>query len=232
YLMTTLSRKDWYQYHQERHQAEERQKVDAQYGEELRDAKQALEEAEAAYTQAQKREAFSSRALAAIGIDSDYRKQILAPLEHDHILARRALSDAWERHRKRLNEADKRGVQKYQQLHQERKLELEARAERVAERKYESRLKYLERSPAIRSASRPLKQHLINEQSPDGENVVCYYCEQIIPIGESHLEHKRPVARGGTNSRGNLVLACATCNLRKGKKTHDEYLKYLESEKP
>ena len=111
------SRKDWYEYHQERHQAEERQKVEAQYSDEVRVAKQALEETEAAYRQARKREAFSSRALAAIGVDSDYRKQVLAPLEHDHIVARRALSDAWERHRKRLNEADKRGTQKYQQLH-------------------------------------------------------------------------------------------------------------------
>ncbi|MBK8060519.1 MAG: HNH endonuclease [Gemmatimonadetes bacterium] len=93
-------------------------------------------------------------------------------------------------------------------------------------------MKYLESSPAIRSAARALKERLILEESPDGESIACFYCQAIIPLGMSHLEHKRPVSRGGTNRRANLVLSCAPCNLRKARKTHEEFLRELDEQAP
>ena len=221
------TRKDWYEYHLEQSQQKEKELVKAQYGYELKTAKNYQQAVSNAYENARKNEPLASFLQSLVGIDSEYRKSVLAPLKSDDRIARRALSDAWERHSNHLKEVEKRGTEKYRSVHQARKLEAEVRAERVAKRKYERRLRYLEQSPAIRSASRPLKDHLVAEQSQDGENIVCYYCNQVIPIGESNLEHKRPISRGVTNSRGNLVLACATCNLRKGKKTQDEFLKHL-----
>src|SRR5699024_5283996 len=40
----------------------------------------------------------------------------------------------------------------------------------------------------------------------------CIYCGEP---GE-HLDHVLPVSKGGPHSYGNLVVACAPCNLRKG----------------
>lgn len=221
------TRKDWYQYHLEKSQKEEQQRVENVFGHELREAKEAQEAAWKAYTDARQREPLSSRLAAVIGKESEYRREILIPLREDFHVTERAMSDARVRLRQRLGEAKLTGTESYLEEHAARKLEAEARAQRVTQRKYERRLKYLEQSPAIRSASRPLKDHLIQEQSEDGESITCYYCEQAIPIGESHLEHKRPISRGGTNSRRNLVLSCARCNLRKGKKTHEEFFRYL-----
>lgn len=52
----------------------------------------------------------------------------------------------------------------------------------------------------------------------------CFYCLKKFPSNKYHVEHKTPLAKGGTNDRGNLVLACAGCNLSKGAKTAEEFL--------
>jgi len=57
------------------------------------------------------------------------------------------------------------------------------------------------------------------------EIIWCFYC------GERpgwQREHKFPRFRGGTDDKANIVRACRTCNLRKGKMTLEEYRKKLE----
>lgn len=50
---------------------------------------------------------------------------------------------------------------------------------------------------------------------------VCSYCLQA---GSLVLEHCTPIARGGLNTEDNVVMACASCNGRKGAKTPLEFL--------
>ena len=55
----------------------------------------------------------------------------------------------------------------------------------------------------------------------------CYYCGELLYssfVDYFHLEHKTPVSRGGSSDISNIVLSCATCNYKKGTKTHEEYL--------
>jgi hypothetical protein len=49
----------------------------------------------------------------------------------------------------------------------------------------------------------------------------CEYCRapQAICGYRFHLDHIRPIARGGSNSPSNRCLACASCNLAKGDRT-------------
>jgi 5-methylcytosine-specific restriction endonuclease McrA len=54
--------------------------------------------------------------------------------------------------------------------------------------------------------------------------VVCFYCESEIEQNKRHVDHKIPLSRGGSHSVENLVISCASCNLRKGRKTHEEFL--------
>jgi len=62
--------------------------------------------------------------------------------------------------------------------------------------------------------------------------LTCYLCKKPIDmqlkffskITSEHLEHKTPLSRGGSNDYENLGIACSRCNLKKGKKTVDEYL--------
>lgn len=49
----------------------------------------------------------------------------------------------------------------------------------------------------------------------------CAYCHEPLPAG-FHVDHIIPLARGGAHSWENLVLACPTCNLRKGSRYPEE----------
>lgn len=58
----------------------------------------------------------------------------------------------------------------------------------------------------------------------------CFYCS--VEVGNKyHVDHVMPLSRGGTNNPENLVIACPTCNLRKNKKTAEEFLALLLAEK-
>lgn len=53
----------------------------------------------------------------------------------------------------------------------------------------------------------------------------CCYCTKSENL---QIEHLLPLSRGGEHTEDNVKLACKTCNLRKGNKTVEEYLKYLK----
>ena len=52
--------------------------------------------------------------------------------------------------------------------------------------------------------------------------VRCWWCGK--PITAWHVDHKIPLARGGSNGVGNLCLSCADCNWRKNAKTPSEFM--------
>ena len=51
----------------------------------------------------------------------------------------------------------------------------------------------------------------------------CFYCDASLGR-KFHIERKTPLSRGGSNSRENICLSCASCNLRKNTKTAEEFL--------
>ena len=53
----------------------------------------------------------------------------------------------------------------------------------------------------------------------------CYYCKR--ELKRMHIEHKIPLARGGTNWPANIAIACPRCNRKKHVKTAQEYKKNL-----
>jgi len=59
--------------------------------------------------------------------------------------------------------------------------------------------------------------------------LTCVYCGALVSNGY-HLDHKKPLARGGSNTVENLAIACPTCNLRKNAKTDEEFLALLQEE--
>jgi 5-methylcytosine-specific restriction endonuclease McrA len=56
----------------------------------------------------------------------------------------------------------------------------------------------------------------------------CYYCKRKVRWKEKHIDHKIPLIYGGTNWLSNIAISCASCNLRKNKKTVREFLKTNE----
>lgn len=54
----------------------------------------------------------------------------------------------------------------------------------------------------------------------------CFYCGEDMGNFPT-IEHLTPVSRGGDNQRWNLVLACKSCNSKKGAKTFEEYMEQV-----
>jgi 5-methylcytosine-specific restriction endonuclease McrA len=204
--------------------------VEARYYAPITTAEQFVKAARAQLASAEAREPWLSRVATFFGFRTEYGTQVLFPLMAELHRQELSLSDLRKSYRTEIQQASKRGSEEYQSAHALRRQETAARAERTAQRKQERRIQYLERSPAIRSAARFFRRLLIQLHITEDKYVACFYCGVSIPAAESHLEHKRPVSRGGDNRRTNLVLACPSCNLKKGKKTHEEFLRSRESD--
>ena len=52
----------------------------------------------------------------------------------------------------------------------------------------------------------------------------CVYCGARFEPAALTIDHVQPLMRRGDNSGGNVVTACATCNLRKGHRRLAEFL--------
>ncbi len=53
----------------------------------------------------------------------------------------------------------------------------------------------------------------------DSSGGTCYHCGKALhPISDFHVDHLVPVAKGGTDTRDNLVASCQRCNRRKATK--------------
>jgi 5-methylcytosine-specific restriction endonuclease McrA len=57
---------------------------------------------------------------------------------------------------------------------------------------------------------------------------LCVYCGQKRPKRRLVIDHKMPVALGGTDDDGNLVTSCRKCNRAKGTMTYDEYRLHID----
>lgn len=51
----------------------------------------------------------------------------------------------------------------------------------------------------------------------------CWWCQQKLRGKPYHIDHRIPLVKGGTHTPDNIVIACPTCNLRKGGKTPQEF---------
>ena len=221
------TRTDWYQYH--RAQSEQRAESAARqpFVSERAPLEQQIHGLRQSLTAKSREEGLASKIAGFFGLKSAFRREEIEPIEERLRAIGRQLGDLRDRELSARKAARRRGREQYVAEHAIRRQEAEARKVRVAERREERRIRYLENSPSIRTAAKGLKRRLIEEASVDGR-VQCYYCGRHFEIAEVHIEHKLPVAKGGTNRRSNLALACGGCNLRKGRKTEEQFRKELD----
>lgn len=52
----------------------------------------------------------------------------------------------------------------------------------------------------------------------------CFYCQCDLSIVKAHIDHFTPLSKGGRHTISNLVVSCATCNLRKGAKDPFQFM--------
>ncbi len=53
---------------------------------------------------------------------------------------------------------------------------------------------------------------------------ICYYCEGKFTKEELTMDHKVPLARGGTSSKNNVVCCCKMCNSKKQSLTSVDFI--------
>lgn len=51
----------------------------------------------------------------------------------------------------------------------------------------------------------------------------CWWCQDELVEGNTHIDHRIPISRGGSNAPENLCLSCKHCNLSKGSKLPHEW---------
>jgi hypothetical protein len=85
----------------------------------------------------------------------------------------------------------------------------------------------VDKPPKVNSISRRRREVFDRSQGR------CHYCRSSLElVGRWHVEHMMPRALGGDNEPGNLVAACARCNLSKGDRTALEYVAQREFDRP
>jgi 5-methylcytosine-specific restriction endonuclease McrA len=57
----------------------------------------------------------------------------------------------------------------------------------------------------------------------------CYLCGANGDLNKLHMEHRKPLSRGGSNWAANIAPCCKRCNLSKGSKTEPEYWAYIKA---
>lgn len=55
----------------------------------------------------------------------------------------------------------------------------------------------------------------------------CYLCGASLEQ-DFHIDHILPVSRGGVHEESNIGFLCPTCNVHKGDRTPEEYVKYVK----
>jgi len=59
----------------------------------------------------------------------------------------------------------------------------------------------------------------IYRKAKEDPKVRCYICDELIPLGDRHVDHIVPVSKGGPTRPSNLAVACSHCNMSK----HDKH---------
>jgi hypothetical protein len=68
--------------------------------------------------------------------------------------------------------------------------------------------------------TKKLREDLIKEAE-----FQCFYCKNKYDKSNLHIDHIIPISKGGLSNLENLVVACKKCNILKGIKSADEFLK-------
>lgn len=56
------------------------------------------------------------------------------------------------------------------------------------------------------------------------ETETCHWCREFTSVTTRTIDHVHPVSLGGTDNPGNLVMACKSCNCKKGSLPLDRWL--------
>lgn len=113
---------------------------------------------------------------------------------------------------------------KYRQQHRERYQQLSIQWQKRNKHKkaLNERRRRASKQSAVGDHSMLDIEKQIQSQSDHNGILRCWWCEKPIE-GEYHVDHRVPLAKGGSDNASNLVIAHPKCNMSKGPKMPWEY---------
>ena len=127
-------------------------------------------------------------------------------------------------YREQHKEHERQYRRHYRKLHHDAILLYQRKRDQTAKGKAARHATYyrrLARKKAIPGAY--TAQDVLNQRQRQREK--CYYCHMKLGNGKNayHVDHVFPLHYGGSNGPENIVIACPTCNMRKGDKPLHEW---------
>lgn len=118
----------------------------------------------------------------------------------------------------RNRDSERKRLTEYYENNPEKKAERYAQIESWRKANREKARSYVRNRRARIKASDG--QHTADdiEKLKAGQKGCCWWCGKKIPDGKHHIDHRIPIARGGSNGVENLVVSCAPCNHKKSYK--------------
>jgi 5-methylcytosine-specific restriction endonuclease McrA len=86
---------------------------------------------------------------------------------------------------------------------------------------------YYQRRRANKKDGNDLTAAQIMQQRRDQCGMCFYGNHPLDNNGRGHVDHKTPLCLGGRNTAANIVIACSVCNLKKGRKTYEQFIESL-----
>lgn len=209
--------KDWYRYHQQKEQSRYSKPVEARFERERMEIEASIRELNSIIADARRNQSYGSWILSFFGIFTNYYIESIYAIEVERNMKLNQLQSLRSDFTKDMVRANELGAVSYATKHSVRR---EKRISSEAERK----VRRLERSSKVRLAARLLRPIVYARSIRSAGRAECHYCKKQVTFQEWHMEHKTPVSRGGRNKLDNLAISCPSCNLRKGRRTEDEFL--------
>ncbi len=132
-----------------------------------------------------------------------------------------------QRYRIEHSEQERAKLRRYREIHRD---EINARRREQTQTQPEKMRKYTHnRRARLRNAAGNWTQSDIRSQvvaqTDKKGRLHCWWCSKVIE--KYHIDHRIPLARGGSNKPDNLCLACEHCNTSKGAKLPHEWTNRL-----
>lgn len=79
----------------------------------------------------------------------------------------------------------------------------------------------------LTGTAKKLESWLVVDEKRNNQYFVCIYCLDVIPVDAITIDHRKPKALGGKNTKDNLVPCCQRCNNLKAHLSYSDFMLYI-----
>lgn len=142
----------------------------------------------------------------------------------------------WQKHRAEVNQRQKQSYWANPEKHRSYaaawaktnagKIRTKRRARYTSDASYRLKCRIYTRGREARKRSASTGDAaLVAKHLAARETFRCFYCAEIFPISKLHIDHVKPLCKGGAHAAYNLVPSCVSCNCHKQGTEPNKFIK-------